>query len=171
MEIAIRSAREGDLAALVVIEAEGHETLRRVGAVPDAPSDGDDGELRNWLETGIVLVAVDATDRPLGYAGAMRAGDCLHVCQIDVCHAWQRRGIGSRLMAALVAIARHDGRGGVTLTTDRNVSFNAPFYATLGFRVLDPAELSEMLRTILEREAAHGLDPARRCAMRLDFLP
>jgi hypothetical protein len=39
----------------------------------------------------------------------------------------------------------------------------------MGFRELSPAETSSRLVAILENEARHGLDPAQRCAMRLDL--
>jgi hypothetical protein len=39
----------------------------------------------------------------------------------------------------------------------------------MGFRELSPAEASPRLAQILENEARQGLDPAQRCAMRLDL--
>jgi hypothetical protein len=54
----------------------------------------------------------------------------------------------------------------VTLTTFCDVVFNMPFYAQLGFEPIPPAELSAVLRAVLQRETRRGLDPARRLAMR-----
>ena len=72
----------------------------------------------------------------------------IYVVEIDVIQRWQRKGVGRRLM-------RHSrdgadaGASGVTLTTDRYVPFNAPFYASLGFRVLESDEMSVGLSRIL----------------------
>jgi hypothetical protein len=41
-----------------------------------------------------------------------------------------------------------------------------PFYARLGFELIPPAELSSVLRAVVEDETRRGLDPARRVAMR-----
>jgi hypothetical protein len=46
------------------------------------------------------------------------------------------------------------------------VPWNAPYYARLGFRVVEPAALTPALVELLAVEAAHGLDPAQRVVMR-----
>lgn len=172
MEITIRPARREDIDRLVAIGIDAHETLRLEGAVPEeAPSEDDEGDLLQWLREGTLLVAVDPSDTPLGYGGALPAGDCLHICELDVARAWQRRGIGRSLTRVLIEEARKQGFRAVTLTTDRIVPFNARFYETLGFRILEADELTALLREILAAEAARGLDPARRCAMRLSLRP
>jgi GNAT superfamily N-acetyltransferase len=170
MEITIRPARRDDIDRLVEIGLDAHETLRLEGAVPDEPpSDDDEDEFLQWLAEGTLVVAVDASDTPLGYGGALPTSNCLHICELDVARAWQRRGIGRSLMLALIAEARKQGLKAITLTTDRIVPFNARFYETLGFRVLDADELTILLRDILADEAARGLDAARRCAMLLSL--
>jgi hypothetical protein len=52
----------------------------------------------------------------------------------------------------------------LTLSTFRNVAFNGPYYARLGFREL--AELTPGLVEIQREETAMGLDPAERVFMR-----
>lgn len=167
MEVVIRPARSDDIVQLVAIETDGHETLRGLGAVPDRTADGTDDDLRRWLAEGILLVAVDASDQPLGFGSALVVGAGLHVCELDVAAIWQRHGIGRRLMQALVAEAERRALHQVTLTTDRFVPFNAPFYRTLGFQILDPSEIDGWLLAEIRHEEEAGLNPARRCAMRL----
>jgi hypothetical protein len=58
---------------------------------------------------------------------------------------------------------------GATLTTDRLAPFNAPFYATFGFKLLEEEAGSPRLRRILEAEIEKGFDPCRRVAMALSF--
>jgi len=80
---------------------------------------------------------------------------------VEISH--QRQGIGTLLMARLQQMA---GDLPVTLTTFRDVAWNAPFYAALGFEILPESALSDRLRRILLDEAAHGIPIERRVAMR-----
>ena len=57
----------------------------------------------------------------------------------------------------------------MTLTTFRDVVWNAPFYAQSGFRVVEDDALCARLGGVLANEVAHGLPGERRCAMRLDL--
>lgn len=63
--------------------------------------------------------------------------------------------------------AREKGFTSLTLTTFRNVPWNAPLYARLGFEMLADETLPATLRQQREVEAAHGLAFESRCAMRL----
>ncbi len=55
----------------------------------------------------------------------------------------------------------------LTLTTFRDVPWNAPLYQRLGFELLTGPEIGERLARILVGEAERGLPGDRRCAMRL----
>ena len=57
----------------------------------------------------------------------------------------------------------------VTLTTFRDVPWNAPYYERCGFRTLTEAELTPELAEVRARESEHGLDPETRVCMRLDL--
>jgi hypothetical protein len=61
------------------------------------------------------------------------------------------------------------GRGlpALTLSTFRNVVFNGPYYARLGFREL--VEITPGLAEIQREETAMGLDPAERVFMRREI--
>jgi uridine kinase len=54
----------------------------------------------------------------------------------------------------------------LTLTTCNDVPWNRPLYEHVGFRVLSGKEIGPGLRAVMATEAAHGLDPASRVAMR-----
>jgi hypothetical protein len=54
----------------------------------------------------------------------------------------------------------------VTLTTFRDVPWNMPFYARLGFEIVPPEQVGPALFAIVEGETRRGLDPARRVVMR-----
>jgi len=69
----------------------------------------------------------------------------------------------------VVAEARRRGLAGLSLTTFRDVPWNAPFYASVGFAIVEGEDARGALQTYLDREASRGLDPARRCAVVLLF--
>lgn len=58
---------------------------------------------------------------------------------------------------------------GATLTTDRYAPFNAPFYETLGFKLLEDEAIPLHLQLNLESQVRNGLDPRRRIAMVRQF--
>jgi GNAT superfamily N-acetyltransferase len=89
-----------------------------------------------------------------------------HLKEIDVLPEYGKQGIGSRLIKTVVAWAMEFRYSSITLTTFRDVPWNMPFYARLGFEVISPEDLTPVLRAIVEDEARRGLDPRRRVAMR-----
>jgi GNAT superfamily N-acetyltransferase len=69
-----------------------------------------------------------------------------------------RTGVGSRLLERACEWARGQGYPAMTLTTFRDVPWNAPFYAKRGFaEVLAP---TPGLAAVRERERSLGLDEA-----------
>lgn len=78
-------------------------------------------------------------------------------------HTHQGRGVGRALLAHAADWARARGLTALSLTTFRHVPWNAPFYASFGFREWDPAEAPASIRQALNYEAAKGLKD--RCAM------
>jgi len=115
---------------------------------------------------GHLWVAI-ADDVPVGFAHVeVLEPEVAHLTEIDVDPVHGRRGLGTRLVMAVCAWAATAGYRAVTLTTFRDIPFNMPFYARLGFDVIRPEELSSVLRSIVEDETRRGLDPARRVVMR-----
>lgn len=166
---AIRSARADELHLLAAIEIDAFWALHETGAVAYEPTSLPLDVLEQSLAEGLLFVAVDDEDQPFGFlAGVMKDGS-VHIAEIDVVRRRQKQGVGRRLMEAAIAAARTQGAAGVTLTTDRQVAFNAPFYASIGFCMLNDEDRPTVLTQILENEFAHGADPARRVAMALRF--
>jgi cobalamin biosynthesis protein CbiD len=67
---------------------------------------------------------------------------------------------------AVCAWAATKGYEFVTLTTFKEVAWNMPFYARLGFEVVSWSDLSPALRAVVADESRRGLDVTRRVAMR-----
>ena len=161
--VTIRSATVADTVLFPAIERSSGEQFR---SLPDLAWIADDDVMsaeahERHIATGIVLSAFD-DDCCVGFISAQRYRSTLHIWQMAVDLSHQRRGIGTLLMARLQQMA-----GGllVTLTTFRDVAWNAPFYAALGFEIISEADLSDRLRKILQDEAAHGIPIDRRVAM------
>jgi len=107
-----------------------------------------------------------AGDVPIGFAHVeMLARDLPHLEEIDVHPLHGRRGVGTALVKAVCAWACEAGYAQLTLTTFREVRWNMPFYARLGFIELSPEELRAELAAQVAFEAARGLDPAARVVM------
>jgi len=88
-----------------------------------------------------------------------------HLEEMDVLPSHGRQGIGRALVRTVLAWARASGYASLTLTTFRDVPWNAPFYARLGFLEVPPRELSPGLQERVREEAARGLDPRTRVVM------
>ncbi|WP_438023597.1 GNAT family N-acetyltransferase [Sorangium sp. So ce233] len=166
----VRPAIEADLYRLPEIERSASEAFRGTDLNFEAltsvtPAEG----WRDALRAGTLWVVDDGAGRPIAFLGAEAVGDELHIREFDVDLDHQGQGLGRRLLSHVIAWARTAKFQALTLTTFRTVPWNGPFYAALGFRELPPAETSSRLIAILKNEARHGLDPAQRCAMRLDL--
>ena len=162
----IRLATPDDRSALVAIEREAAVRFAPLGldgvmATIVTPEE----DLARGVDAGELFVAT-VGEVPVGFALAAPLDGSLHLDELDVLPAHGRRGIGRALVEAVVDLARRRGDPAVTLSTLRSVPWNAPWYARIGFRVLDRAELNAALRELLAREGARGLPMADRVLMR-----
>ncbi len=114
------------------------------------------------IEAGRVWVA-EQGGIPAGFIAVERLKNSFHIREMSVAHAHQGKGLGRALMGAALANARAAGHRAATLTTFRSIPWNAPFYVSLGFEIVD--QPWPELAAILQEEAARGLTD--RCAMRL----
>ncbi|MFZ6005439.1 MAG: GNAT family N-acetyltransferase [Actinomycetota bacterium] len=140
------------------------ELFRDVG-MPDIAED-DPPTLAELAQAAHLLVAEEDHGQLVGYALCDIVGGQAHLEQLSVLPELGGRGIGTALIEAVVAWARERGDRAVTLTTFRDVPFNAPLYAKRGFVEVPEADWSEELRALVEEEAEHGLDPDLRVVMR-----
>lgn len=165
----LRRARDADVPLLPAVERSSGRLFE--GIALESTADPDETlaveTLRAALQDNGLWVAVDDEDQPIGFVAVTRHGDESFVAQLSVASEAQGQGFGGELMRTAIEDARRRGARAVTLTTFRDVAWNAPFYARLGFRPLAPDDLSPHLIATLASEAARGLVPAERCAMRL----
>lgn len=118
-------------------------------------------------QSGLLWVALEPGGDPVGFAVASVDDSRVHLEELDVLPAHGRRGVGSALVGAVVDYALGQGCHEVTLTTFRDVPWNAPFYTRLGFELVPEDELGHDLGRRLSDEAELGLERSRRVAMRM----
>lgn len=114
---------------------------------------------------GTLWVATDRDGAPVGFLAAGALDGFLHVHELSVARAHQRRRLGTALMATAIDFGRWAFVPAITLTTDRLLPWNKPFYAKLGFVELEASGLPPAHAAKRAREIARGGDPARRCVM------
>lgn len=212
----IREATEADIPLLGEIERSAGEVFRQVGLAAVADDEPMPAEvLRGYANAGHVWVAVAS-----GGAGAVvgflacfpiaqhdnsrqaegRSEDAapsvtgfLHIAELSVHAAHQKRGLGRRLLDAMLGeVAARPSvlatgftsdvrwkRGarvvvrGLSLTTYRHLAFNKPFYERMGFHEVAVGEIEGLIgrrgRELWEEEQAGILRPEMRCWMVRDL--
>ena len=166
----IRPPAADELGRLVEIEAAAGRAFADHGMPEIADDDpGSPGELEPYRAAGRAWVAADAGG-PVAYLLASEIDGCLHVEQVSVDPAYAGRRIGAALIDHLAATARADGRPALTLTTFRDIPWNAPYYRRLGFVNLPEAEWGPQLQALVahERDAIPGDHPRVAMIRRLE---
>jgi ribosomal protein S18 acetylase RimI-like enzyme len=125
--------------------------------------------LRQHQSQGEIWLVVDYEDKPTGYAVIQNLDGLAHLHEISIHPAHGRKGLGKKLIQALCERAKQEGKAAVTLSTFRDVAWNAPYYLRLGFRILEEEELTGGLREIRERELQLGLPIEKRVCLRKEL--
>ena len=166
MTYTIVPARPADVPRLPAIELAAAWLLAAHAPASVLAEQTDEQVLRRAQREGRLWVAL-AHDRPVGFAHVeILEPEVAHLEELDVHPAHGRRGLGRRLVNAVCRWAAERHFRSVTLTTFRNVPWNMPFYARLGFEELPPHAQSAALRAIVDDESRRGLDTAKRVVMR-----
>ena len=98
----------------------------------------------------------------IGFLLSDVCGGDFYIKEIAVDPVHQRRGVGRALIEEALRAAKIRGFNAATLTTDRILSWNAPYYERLGFCILKSDEMPAALAATLAAE----VNPQNRCAMR-----
>jgi GNAT superfamily N-acetyltransferase len=154
----VRPADPSEFERLRWIEFESDRLYLDVGIGPFAEDDS-----ANHLPVAAAVFAVG--DPAVGFVSLEIVDGVAHVDQVSVLPDHGRQGLGRALLEAAVGWAAASGYAALTLTTFRDVPWNAPFYSTLGFEEMN--ELSPGLAAIRSHEQEAGLDDfGPRLAMR-----
>jgi GNAT superfamily N-acetyltransferase len=138
----IALAESADLPHLLEIERRAAALFQQVPLIAGLPLEAPDRDFAGAQRDGRLWVARgDAGGPPVGFALVARVGEEWHLQEMDVLPEHGRRGLGRALLAAACEWVRAQGEGTLTLTTFRDVPWNAPFYERCGFRRLADHEL------------------------------
>ncbi|WP_244182108.1 GNAT family N-acetyltransferase [Gluconacetobacter entanii] len=164
---AIRAARPGDAAFLPAIERSAAQRFATIPALAGlATGDVMTAQAhRACIAECTCWVAQDDTGMIVGFLSARTQHDSLHILELSVRRESQGQGLGRALLHAAMHQVRQSRRtGGLTLTTFRDVAWNAPFYRAMGFVDMDTPP--PWLGALLAEEIAGGFPAGSRCAMR-----
>jgi GNAT superfamily N-acetyltransferase len=162
----IVAARPTDVALLPAIELAAARLF--VGYAPESllTQTTSENSLMRGHDDGHLWVAL-ADDQPVGFALVdLIEPASAHLEELDVHPDHGRRGLGRRLVATVCDWAVSKGYSSVTLNTSRDVEWNMPFYARLGFEEVPVEQQSLELREVFDAETRRGLDASRRLVMR-----
>ncbi|GAA4561535.1 GNAT family N-acetyltransferase [Planotetraspora kaengkrachanensis] len=106
---------------------------------------------------------------PVGFAMLGTVDGLAHLEQLAVHPDHGRRGIGTSLLDAACDAAVAAGAAAMTLTTFRDVPWNAPWYAGRGFAVVPAERWGPELTALVRHEHTLGIDMEPRVVMRKDL--
>ncbi|MEE1927266.1 GNAT family N-acetyltransferase [Streptomyces sp. TRM 70351] len=166
----VRAGEPADLPHCQDVERAAGEPFRELGMAAVADDEPPPlAALEDVRGAGLLWVAAGGSGHGpvLGYLMAEPVDGCTHVEQVSVHPGAARRGIGR----ALIDHAQAATGAPLTLTTFRDVPWNAPYYARLGFVRLPKDAWTPGLRRIRAHERALGLERWPRVCMRRDTAP
>lgn len=168
--VTFRFAAPHDAHAVRTIEFEAGQRFASVGmaGIADAPPMEMDLVNRKIAAQQIV-VAVAAGETCVGFVMFEPQATRLYVQELDVLTAYAGQRVGAALIEQVAQLARAQQLTQLTLSTYREVPWNAPYYRRLGFRDIEEAELDAALIERRDAHIARGLDESKRVFMRRDL--
>ena len=161
----IRPATPVDVERLVQVEVDAGRLFHDVGMSAVAEDVPQVADLSEAVAAGRVWVTDVGTDVAAYIAAEVLDGNA-HVAQVSVAPDWAGRRIGQAMIEFVETWGRAAGCPATTLTTFRDVPWNAPYYRRLGYEVLAEDEIGPELTRTMEHEASlPGIDGSLRCAM------
>jgi ribosomal protein S18 acetylase RimI-like enzyme len=156
----IERGRASQAAQLQSIERAAGARFRDVGMADIADNDPTPAPiLQDRAQAGRLYVAVTGEGAPVGFLiWSPKDGQAyIEEVTVDVAHA------GHRLAARMIDRLAEDPA--ITLTTFRDVPWNAPYYAKLGFTEFPYDQAGPEHALSWQHQAEDGLDMARRLFM------
>jgi GNAT superfamily N-acetyltransferase len=161
----IRPAQAEDLASLPAIEHAASQLFRETpyprmaaGSYPDVQTFVD------WFRDGAIWVA-ERDGTLVGFAAAEEIDGEGFLAELNVVPEHGRQGLGAQLIQAVKDWGAARGFSAVRLATMADIAWNAPYYARLGFRVMDETELTAGLLEVRREEAEGGVEMLHRVFM------
>ncbi|KAM3072349.1 hypothetical protein ACMFMG_009158 [Clarireedia jacksonii] len=160
----IREARHEDVPSLADVERSAAELFSSFN-VDVGDSVVDPLLLSAMVDQHHLWVAVDSQDMPVGFVGGVTLDGQFHITEVSVAKSHQRRGIGTALMERMTADVKREGYSAISLTTNKVVPWNYPWYQRIGYFELELSDIGPELATLIKEESLHH-DQDSRCAMK-----
>lgn len=150
----VREAIEEDKGLLTAIELDATALFKTIPELADlGESHASNEQLSSWLSAGRIYIA-EHNGNAVGFVAAVTMDTTLYIAEISTMRQYQRKGVGSTLIATVLDWARElsaaaGSKPRVSLTTYREVAWNAPYYRKRGFReveapILGPKHIEKM---------------------------
>lgn len=162
----ITLGEQEDIPALIAVDKAASALFEPTGLIdPNALNDHVPAEVfAADIPKERVFVARNAHGWPVGFALISPRGNGIYLDQISVHPDHGQRGIGRELVMTVLAEAEHQKLPHVTLSTFRDLPWNGPFYASLGFREIPRDRLQPFMLELEQAQAPH-MDVSARCFM------
>jgi GNAT superfamily N-acetyltransferase len=166
----VRVAVAEDVACLPEIERQAgllfDDRLEQIGRTKEfQPHVNSVENFQEAQRAGRLWVAAAPSGDVVGFAMVLEIGGFAHLEELDVLPSHGRKGLGSALLDAVCAWAEQAGYPAVTLSTFRDIPWNAPFYQSRGFRVVPTSDLSDEHVQVEVTERRRGLRTDLRVMM------
>ncbi len=162
----IRIARRSEIETLRSIEKAAATRLLGTAlawVADDEPTDA--AAFAERIDDGRCLVAT-ADDAAVAFIIYSPIDGAAYIEELDVLPEHAGHRLGARLIDAVATLGAERGLPALTLSTFRDVPWNAPYYRRLGFTDIAMADLTTGLAEIRARHQEKGLVDALRVFMR-----
>jgi len=164
-DLLLRDGTQADIDTLLQVERRAADLLLGHGAYDlFAMHSLSLQNLQDGIAHGILHVA-EVRGQAVGFALCGEVDGHAHLFEMDVVPEHGRRGIGGALLESVSSEAAERGFSAMTLTTLRDVPWNAPFYAARGFAELPREKWGTQLAGIVARERLLGFPMRLRVVM------
>ncbi|MEE9380409.1 MAG: GNAT family N-acetyltransferase [Hyphomonadaceae bacterium] len=164
---AIRAAQTVDIPQFALIESAADKLFEPTGLMENATEQDSIPALvfEDAIPQGLVSVVELGGNEIIGFSLCSVRKPDLYLDQVAVYPDHCRKGLGTALINTVMKDARARKLKTVSLSTFRNVPWNAPYYARLGFKEIPRKNLTKWM---LELEALQMeyMDIGKRCFMR-----
>ena len=163
----ITHAQLDDIPALISVDKAASALFEPTGLLSaDAMADHVPAAvLETEIPLGNVFVARNQHDWAVGFALIRPRGSGLYLDQISVHPDHGQKGLGRALVIRTLAEAEARKLPHVSLSTFRDLAWNGPFYASLGFKEV-PTDRLEPYMIEIEEAQKPFMDVTKRCFMR-----
>jgi GNAT superfamily N-acetyltransferase len=161
----IRRPLPEDLGTLVAIEMRAARLFAHHGYPQIAEQPKPVSQFESLLTVNEAWVAVTNDDAQVGFAVAGDVGSAFYLKELSVDPDHGRRGVGAALLEAFIVRARRLNFLTASLSTFRDVPFNAPFYARHGFSIVPLDDAADSLKRQFFAELPAGIAAESRVLM------